>query len=62
MSTSPITSAGVAREMLSMATAQTSLAQAGASSDSAIALTMQAKTLDAARSTLRPGETFSIKV
>jgi hypothetical protein len=63
MSTTPITSsAGVAQEMLQLATAQTSLAQVTQSADSAAAFVVQAKTIDAVRSQLRPGETFSVKV
>ena len=63
MSLSPITtSATIGREMLQMATAQTSLAQVSQSADGAAAQVMQAKTIDSARSQLRPGETFSVKV
>jgi hypothetical protein len=58
--TSSITSATVARELLSLAVAQTSLGQVSASADGAVALTLQAKQLDAARTQLRAGETFSV--
>ena len=60
MSTSSITSASVAREMLSLATAQTAMSQTSASSDGAVAVLLQAKQLDAVRAQLRDGETFSV--
>ena len=60
MTTSSVTSASIAREMLSLASAQTALGQTSASSDGAAGLLMQAKTLDAARTQLRAGETFSV--
>jgi hypothetical protein len=60
MSTSSITSATVAREMLSLATAQTAMNQTAASSDGAVAVLLQAKQLDAVRAQLRDGESFSV--
>jgi len=62
MSTSSITSATVARELLSLASAQTAMAQTSASSDGAVAVLLQAKQLDAVRAQLRAGESFSVSV
>jgi hypothetical protein len=60
MTTSSITSATIAREMLSLASAQTAMAQTSASSDGAVGVLLQAKQLDAVRAQMRDGESFSV--